>query len=112
MYPQQQLIRLDAYKTALRHDIALHRDQCARAADRALQPLRLLDRALALWRKFSPLALAAALPLGLLLRRDGASRHGILSVLLRWGPLLFSAAGGRQSALARCGHSPFGKTEV
>lgn len=92
MYPKQELIRLAAYKTALQRDIAVNRAKCAHAASHALQPLVLLDQVLALWRKYTPLALFAAMPLGFLVQRTVAPRLKIVGPLLRWGPLIFSVA--------------------
>jgi hypothetical protein len=99
MYPQQELTRLTAYKAALLRDIATHRAHCAKAAGLALQPLALLDRMLALWRKFSPLALFAAMPLGFLVQRTVAPRLRIVGPLLRWGPLIFTAVCRIRSAM-------------
>ena len=91
MYPQRELIRLAAYKVTLRRAIAIHRVQCAESARRAAQPLAMLDRMLVLWRKFSPFAMVAALPLGFLIKRKVAPRLKLLGTLMRWGPIIFTA---------------------
>jgi hypothetical protein len=92
MYPDREMSRLAARKVALRRDIALHRAQCAAAAARAVQPLEWLDRALAFWRRLSPLAKFAAVPAGILVQRFVFPRLKILRSLVRWGPLAFGAA--------------------
>lgn len=99
MYPQRELIRLAAHKAALRRGIAVHRAQCLAAAARAAQPLEWLDRALAFWRRLSPLALLAAVPLGFLVQRTVAPRLKFLGSLVRWGPLVFGAMRGISSAV-------------
>lgn len=99
MYPQRELTRLAAYKTALRWGIALRRAQCAEAAARIAQPLDWLDRMLAFWRRLSPLAKFAAVPLGLLVQRTLFSRLKLLGSLVRWGPLVFGVVRGFSSAV-------------
>jgi hypothetical protein len=99
MYPQRELTRLAAHKAALRWDIALHRAQCAAAAARVAQPLAWLDRMLAFWRRLSPFALFAAVPLGFLVQRTVFPRSKILGSLMRWGPLLFGAVRGIGAAV-------------
>jgi len=91
MYPQRELTRLTAYKVALQRDIARQRIQFAAMATRVAKPLDLLDRILVLWRRISPLALVAAMPLGLLVQRVVAPRMKILGSLVRWGPVIFTA---------------------
>ena len=85
MYPSDQLTRLASRKAAYRRRITGHRVQCVRAATRAVQPLAWLDRMIGHWRRLSPLALAAAVPLAGLLVRP--ARRGLFGTLLRWGPL-------------------------
>jgi hypothetical protein len=94
MYPQRQLNRLGDRKVALRRDIALRRVQCAVAAARVAQPLEWVDRMLAFWRRLSPLAQFAAVPLGLLIQRTLSPRLKILRMLVRWGPLVLGAVRG------------------
>jgi hypothetical protein len=67
MYPDRELARLAVRKAELRGSITLHRLHCAQAAGRVTEPLVWLDRALALWRKFSPIAKLASVPIGVLL---------------------------------------------
>ena len=98
MYPQRELIRLGAYKAALRRDIAFSRVRCAEAAARAVQPLEWFDRVLDFCRRLSPFAQIAAIPLGLLVQRTVFPRRKILGSLLRWAPLVFSAVRGLKAA--------------
>lgn len=97
MYPDRELTRLAARKAALRRDIALRRAQCAEAAARVAQPLAWLDRMLAFWRRLSPLAQFAVVPLGFLVKRTVFPRLKILGSLVRWGPLVFAAVRGISS---------------
>jgi hypothetical protein len=99
MYPDRELTRLAAHKAALRRDIALRRTQCVEAAARVARPLEWLDRMLALWRRLSPLAQFAAVPLGFLVKRTVFPRLKILGLLMRWGPLVFSAVRGISSVV-------------
>jgi len=101
MYPQRELTRLAAYKAALQRDIALRRAQCAEAAARVAQPLKWLDRMQAWWRRVSPLALFAGVPVSFLIERPVFPRLKILSSLVRWGPLVFGAVRGLRSAVAK-----------
>ncbi len=91
MYPDRQLTLLAARKDELRRSIALGRAECAAAAVQVVRPLELLDRMLALWRRFSPLVKITAVPLGWLLKRSPAPRTRVLGTLLRWGPLVLGA---------------------
>jgi hypothetical protein len=93
MYPSRELIQLAAYKAVLRRDIAVHRNRCAQAAARVAQPLEWLDRTLVFWRRLSPLAKFAVVPLGLLIQRIAFPRLKILRSVLRWSPLVFGAIG-------------------
>lgn len=90
MYPQRELTRLNAYKVALQKDIERQRVQCVALVSRVAQPLVSLDRILILWRKVSPFALYAALPLGFLVQRAVVPRVKILGSLVRWSPLVFT----------------------
>jgi hypothetical protein len=87
MYPDGELILLAARKAAIQRTIARHRSACVVAAGPVLRPLLWLDRALGLWRKYSPLALAVAVPLGALLSRSAGPRRSLVGSLLRWGPV-------------------------
>jgi hypothetical protein len=97
MYPQRELIRLSAYKASLQRDIAIHRAQYTKAAAHVAQPLELLDRMLVLWRRISPIALFAAVPLGFLVQRTVFPRLKILRSIVRWSPLVFTAIRGISS---------------
>jgi len=69
MYPTAELTALARRKVALREKISVNRLRCATLAGQVARPLNWIDRALAQWRKISPMTKLAALPLGLLLRR-------------------------------------------
>ncbi len=99
MYPQRELTRLAAYKTALRWDISLHRTQCMEAAARVTQPLAWLDRMLAFWRRLSSFGPLAAVLLGWVVTRTVFPRRRILSSLLRWAPLVFGLVRGIGAAV-------------
>jgi hypothetical protein len=86
MYPQGELTRLAALKAGLRERIGARRNECAAAAQVALRPLVWVDRARDLWRRFSPLAKTALLPLGLALWRHRPATPRWPATLLRWAP--------------------------
>jgi len=91
MYPTEELTVLSASKAALRRRISIRRARCAAAAARAAQPLEWMERALARWRRLSPLLKIAAIPLGLLLKRRQAPRTKVFGAILRWGPAVLGA---------------------
>jgi hypothetical protein len=81
MYPSAELNRLAGSKTALRAAIRGHRRECARAADRVLKPVELLERAIAAWKRVRPFVRLAVALLALEGRRrarasDHRRRHG------------------------------------
>ncbi len=94
MYPHHELIRLAAHKAALRRKIALSRVQCTEAAVRVTRPLVWLDRAAAIVRQLSPLAILAAVPAGLIVQRTLAPRLRLLGTVIRWAPPLFAIVRG------------------
>jgi hypothetical protein len=69
MYPTGELNTLALRKAAVRARILRDRLRCVAFAAEVARPINWLDRALIQWRKISPVAKLAALPLGLLLRR-------------------------------------------
>jgi hypothetical protein len=89
MYPDRELSRLAVHKIALRQRIAFNRLECVEAAGRMARPFAWLDRVLAFWRKFSPQAQVAAVPLGIFLARTVFPKMKLLGALMRWGPLAF-----------------------
>ena len=91
MYAQRELIRLSVYKAALRRRIALRRVEITLAAATVVQPLAWFDRAVAFWRRLSPLAVVAAVPLGFLITRNRSPRFKVFGSLMKWGPLVFGA---------------------
>lgn len=105
MYPAWELRRLAAHKSALHKRIALRRLACVQAAAQVARPLAWLDRVVAFWRRLSPFAKFAAVPLGILVQRAVAPRVGILGQLARWGPLAFAAVRGI-GALAKTNGGP------
>ncbi len=86
MYPARELSQLARHKAALRRKITWHRAQCVRASTRLAEPLAWLDRMMAHWRRLSPLARLAVVPLGFLLKKSTRPRPRLLGTLLRWGP--------------------------
>jgi hypothetical protein len=100
MYPNGDLARLDAHKTALRRRIGARREDCAAALRGVERPLAWLDRAVALWRRLRPFAALAAIPLTLLAKRTLLPRLRILGTLVKWAPVIFGA-GRAFSALHR-----------
>jgi hypothetical protein len=94
MYPTKELSVLAARKAALRERITIRRDQCAGAAARVARPLEWMERALARWRRLSPLVKIAAIPLGILLKRKLAPRTRVFGTILRWGPAVLGAVRG------------------
>jgi hypothetical protein len=92
MYPTAELKTLEVRKLVLRQKIAASRLECAALAERASRPVALLDRVITQWRKISPLAKIAAVPLGFMLRRKLLPRKGSLfRSALRWAPAVLSA---------------------
>lgn len=69
MYPTAELTALAQRKTLLRARISLNRLRCVVLAGEVVRPLNWIDRMVAQWRKISPMAKLAAVPLGLLLKR-------------------------------------------
>ena len=93
MYPSRELTALARRKDALCHRIAASRSECVAFAADAARPIALIDRALVQWRKISPLVKFAALPLGLLFRRRlMPAKGGFFRKILRWAPVVLSAA--------------------
>lgn len=91
MYPQSELIRLAVHKAALRRTISLHRAECVSAATEIARPFEWLDRAIAVWRKISPMTQLIAIPLGIIAGWTGRPRTSILRALLRWAPAIIGA---------------------
>jgi hypothetical protein len=98
MYPQRELIRLGVHKAALRRRIARRRAECVEAAVHLAQPLEWLDRAVALWRRISPFALLAAVPLGFLIKRTASPKLKLLGTIMKWAPIVLGAVRGVTAA--------------
>ncbi|SRR6266540_3574067 len=93
MYPTRELTALALRKRALRQRISVTRWECVALASDVARPIALIDRAIVQWRKISPLVKIAALPLGLLFRRRlMPAKGGFFRNILRWAPMMFSAA--------------------
>jgi len=86
MYPQRELIDLALRKAELRREIAHHRADCVVAAGRVLKPLEWLDKVVVFFRKVSPLAWLAAVPLALAFKKKVAPRLNLWGLMLRLGP--------------------------
>jgi hypothetical protein len=91
MYAQRELIRLSVHKAALRRRIALRRVELTRAVVTLARPLAWFDRAVALWRRLSPLAVIAAVPIAFLITRKRSPRFKMVGSILKWAPLVFGA---------------------
>lgn len=98
MYPDGELTELAVRKLALRQRIRLRREACVDAAAHLAQPLEKIDHVVAQWRRVSPLAKVAAVPLALFFKRRLFPRAKILGSLLRWGPIAFKIFRGFQAA--------------
>ena len=107
MYPQRELKRLATHKVWLRRRIVEHRFACVAAASHVARPFALLDRVMGFWRRLSPLARLAALPLGVLVTRKFFPRWKTLGAVLRWAPLVGSVMSGLSAAVrSRAGSAP------
>ena len=87
MHPQLELNRLDHRKIALRRRIHAGRVRFAEQIERVTRPLGWIDQARTKWSHVSPLAKAAAFPLGLLLKRAFFPKLRLAGILLGWAPL-------------------------
>ena len=93
MYPAAELNTLARRKALLQARISLDRLRCAALASEVARPIDWIDRALVQWRKISPFAKLAALPLGILLKRGilPGKKISLLSRGLRLLPVVLSA---------------------
>ncbi|MEO6569214.1 MAG: hypothetical protein ABIO94_10670 [Opitutaceae bacterium] len=98
MYPDGDLNALAAHKLALQRRIGFRRDECVELAARVAVPLEKIDHVIAQWRRISPLAKIAALPMAILVKKTLFRRSKILGPLLRWGPLAFKVLRGVKAA--------------
>jgi len=94
MYPERELTRLGARKAVLRMRIGLRRIQCAQAAAQVARPIEWLDRAREILRRIQPLAMLAAVPIGLLAGRSSNRPLRVLGSIARLVPIVFGAARG------------------
>jgi hypothetical protein len=65
-----------------------------------MQPIEWLDRMLAAWRRLSPFARLAAVPLGCAIKQLLFRRSKLLGSLVSWGPLVASVIRGVGSPAA------------
>ena len=91
MYPQQELNDLARAREHLQARIAQRRAHCVAAVGVLAAPIDLVDRALVLWRKFSPLLKIAAVPLLVFLRRRYDRQDGVMGAVLRWAPTVLES---------------------
>jgi hypothetical protein len=88
VYPNEELRSLAAGKALLRQRISTRRLECAAEASRLARPIAWIDRALAGWRRLSPLVKMASVPVGLWMGRSRARPLRTAGAVLRWGPVL------------------------
>ncbi|MEO7413518.1 MAG: hypothetical protein ABIZ81_09180 [Opitutaceae bacterium] len=98
MYPDGDLNALSAHKLALQRRIFFRREECVELSTRVAGPLKKADHFVAQWRRISPLAKVAAVPIALLFKRKLFPRSKLLGPLLRWGPLAFKILRGFKAA--------------
>lgn len=93
MYPAAELNALARRKAVLRARISLDRLRVVALSTEVAKPINWLDRAMVQWRKISPFAKFAALPLGLLLNRAvlPGKKTGLVGQALRFAPVILSA---------------------
>lgn len=91
MYPGGELTELAERKTIVRARIAQRRWECVQASAVLVRPLGWLDRVLDTWRRISPVAKIAGVPLGLALARKLLG-GGRLASFARFMPLVFQTA--------------------
>ncbi|MEO7599369.1 MAG: hypothetical protein ABIV50_10580 [Opitutus sp.] len=93
MYPAAELNALARRKAILRARISLDRLRMVALSAEVVRPINWLDRVIVQWRKISPFAKFAALPLGLLLNRAafGGKKPGLVSRALRFVPVILGA---------------------
>jgi hypothetical protein len=75
------------------------RAQCTQAAAGVLRPLERVDGMLAFWRRMSPIARFAAVPLGFVLKRILFRRSKIVGSLVSWAPLVTGVIRGIKGAV-------------
>ena len=93
MYPAAELDALARRKAVLRARISLDRLRVTALATEVAKPIDWIDRAIIQWKRISPFAKLAAVPLGLLLQRGLVSgkKTSLASRALRLMPLVLSA---------------------
>jgi len=94
MHAERELKRLAEVKSAVRRRIARRRLEIAAQLDRAIVPVRWVDRAWSWWKKVSPMAKLAAAPIGTWLFGRLFKRRKAAGSLMRWGPTVWSAVQG------------------
>lgn len=89
MYPAGELNELATRKALLRLRIATRRLECAQAASELARPLGWIDRAVAAWRRISPLTKAVGLPIAMFAAKKLFGRFGGIATAAGKLPGLF-----------------------
>jgi hypothetical protein len=89
MYPDRELKALAVHKDSLTLRISLRRAQFAEDVYRVSRPLEFVDHVRSFLNKIEPIAMFAALPIGILAGRNGSRPMRILGSIARWLPLAF-----------------------
>lgn len=88
MYPAGELRRLAARKALLEARISVRRLQCMMHGAELARPINWIDRAWTQWKRISPLVKLVGVPVAIGLGQKMARRHGRLSGLLRFAPVV------------------------
>lgn len=88
MYPAGELRRLAARKALLEARISMRRLQCMVHGAELARPIGWIDRAWTHWKKISPFVKMIGVPLALGVGRKVARRHGKISGLIRYLPIV------------------------
>lgn len=91
MYPRAELVELQACKTALQRRILVRRWEVALDVCQGARPLRFVDQVYGQWRRISPFAKLAAVPISLWLKQKFFRPRKISGLILRWLPTLVGA---------------------
>jgi hypothetical protein len=92
MYPAGDLSELAGRKRRIQERIRRRRGELALEARRLAQPIALVDRGVALWRRTSPWIRYVVLPAGFLARRGVIGPRVRVPRWLRWAPVVLRTA--------------------